>query len=213
MKTKLDYYLCKLLKKCRLRAIIGSNVHPTTKIYSGCHIVDCSIGKYSDIGYDCRIYATDIGAFCSFGTGVTAGGSMHTVNWVSTSTAFNADQDRRRKKFSLHPFSAQKRTRIGHDVWVADSVLIKGGVVIGNGAVIGMGAVVTKDVPPYEIWAGNPAHCIGKRFDDDTIAKLQALQWWEWDDEKLRKMAVYIQSPAEFIEHAQLSQTVTPKQD
>jgi galactoside O-acetyltransferase len=36
-------------------------------------------------------------------------------------------------------------------------------VTIGMGAVIGAGAVVTKDVPPYEIWAGVPAKKIGER--------------------------------------------------
>lgn len=33
---------------------------------------------------------------------------------------------------------------------------------IGICSVIGAGSVVTKDVPDYEIWAGNPAVCIGK---------------------------------------------------
>jgi len=32
---------------------------------------------------------------------------------------------------------------------------------IGAHAMIGMGAVVTKDVPPFTIWVGNPARCIG----------------------------------------------------
>ena len=33
---------------------------------------------------------------------------------------------------------------------------------IGRSSVIGCGSVVTKDVPAYEIWAGNPAKCVGK---------------------------------------------------
>jgi acetyltransferase-like isoleucine patch superfamily enzyme len=37
------------------------------------------------------------------------------------------------------------------------------GVTIGEGAVIAAGAVVTHDVPPWEIWAGVPAHKIGMR--------------------------------------------------
>ena len=37
------------------------------------------------------------------------------------------------------------------------------GVTIGNGAVIGAGAVVSKDIPDYEIWGGNPAKKVGER--------------------------------------------------
>lgn len=38
----------------------------------------------------------------------------------------------------------------------AGSYILKG-VHIGKGAVIGAGSVVTRDVPDFEIWAGNPA--------------------------------------------------------
>jgi len=36
-------------------------------------------------------------------------------------------------------------------------------VTIGEGAVVGAGSVVTKDIPDYEVWAGNPAKFIRKR--------------------------------------------------
>lgn len=74
-----------------------------------------------------------------------------------------------------------------------------GGVTIGDGAVIGAGSVVTKDVGPYEIWAGNPARFIRKRFDDETIEKLLESQWWNWDDEKLKQYGEKFQSPEEFV--------------
>lgn len=44
----------------------------------------------------------------------------------------------------------------------ANTVICKP-VTIGEGAVIGASSVVTKDVPAYEIWAGNPARFIKKR--------------------------------------------------
>lgn len=74
-----------------------------------------------------------------------------------------------------------------------------GGVTIGDGAVIGAGSIVTKDVGPYEIWAGNPARFIRKRFDDETIEKLLESQWWNWDDEKLTEMGAYFSSVEKFI--------------
>ena len=41
------------------------------------------------------------------------------------------------------------------------SMIIKP-VTIGENAIIGAGSVVNQDVPDNEIWAGNPARCIGK---------------------------------------------------
>ena len=32
---------------------------------------------------------------------------------------------------------------------------------IGAYAMVGMGSVVTKDIPPFTVWVGNPARCIG----------------------------------------------------
>ena len=43
----------------------------------------------------------------------------------------------------------------------ARSIILKG-VTIGFGAVVGAGSVVTRDIPPLEIWAGNPARLVAK---------------------------------------------------
>jgi len=53
--------------------------------------------------------------------------------------------------------------RIMDDVWLGTGVKVLKGVTIGNGAVIGANSVVTKNIPNYEIWAGNPAKYINKR--------------------------------------------------
>lgn len=71
---------------------------------------------------------------------------------------------------------------IGHDVWIADRVMILPGCrSIGNGAVIAAGAVVTRDVPAYAVVAGTPARQIKMRFGPDRIAELEASRWWERD--------------------------------
>lgn len=57
--------------------------------------------------------------------------------------------------------------KIGEDVFIGVNAIIIGAESIGDGAIIGAGAVVTKDVPPYEIWAGNPARKIGERGVDE----------------------------------------------
>ena len=56
---------------------------------------------------------------------------------------------------------------IGDDVWIGARVIILPGIRIGNGAVIGAGAVVTKDVPAYEVWGGNPAKKLKSRKPDE----------------------------------------------
>jgi len=53
---------------------------------------------------------------------------------------------------------------IHKNVFIGANATICNAVNIGEGAIIGAGAVVTKDVPPYEIWAGNPAKFIKKRY-------------------------------------------------
>ena len=49
--------------------------------------------------------------------------------------------------------------KISNKVWIGFNCIILKGVTIGEGAVIGAGSVVTKDVPAWNIVAGNPA-CI-----------------------------------------------------
>lgn len=53
---------------------------------------------------------------------------------------------------------------INDDCWIGARAVILKGVIIGTGSVVGAGSVVTKNIPPYEVWAGNPAHFIKKRF-------------------------------------------------
>lgn len=52
---------------------------------------------------------------------------------------------------------------ISDDVWIGCNTVVLPGVSIGRGAVIGAGSVVTRDVPPFEVWAGVPARRIKVR--------------------------------------------------
>ena len=72
--------------------------------------------------------------------------------------------------------------------------LIMPGVKIEDGAVIGARALVTKNVGPYEIWGGNPAKFIKKRFSDEDIEKLLEIKWWNWDLECLKRNLNYLRS-------------------
>ncbi len=75
---------------------------------------------------------------------------------------------------------------IGNDVWIGNDVSLISDVTIGDGAVIGAGSVVAKDIPPYTIWCGNPAVCVGNRFSPDVISGLRKISWWNWDRSRIK---------------------------
>lgn len=67
-----------------------------------------------------------------------------------------------------------RRTVIGPDVWIGCGAIIMTGVSIGDGAIVAAGAVVTHDVAAYEIHAGVPARCIGRRFASDAERQMHS---------------------------------------
>lgn len=83
---------------------------------------------------------------------------------------------------------------LGNDVWIGYEAVILAGVTIGDGAIIGARAVVTRDVPPYAIVGGVPARLIRRRFDEATIESLLALQWWDWEPERIRRALPVLQA-------------------
>lgn len=195
----IEYFISKLIKKMHFKSIKASDIHSTVKIEAGCHIINSKIGKYSYTGYDCQILNTNIGAFCSLGNNIIIGGAPHSIEWVSSSPVFNENKDSIKTKFSHHKFSLDNTTNIGNDVWIGNNVLIKANISIGDGVVIGMGSVVTKNVGPYEIWAGNPAKFIRNRFDNRIKEFMLDIAWWEWSDKKLKTYSPYINDIALFV--------------
>jgi len=85
-------------------------------------------------------------------------------------------------------------TIIGNDVWIGFEAVVLSGVHIGDGAIIGARAVVTNDVPAYTIVGGVPAKQIRKRYDEETIVKLQKIQWWDWPCEQIRRNLPFLMS-------------------
>lgn len=79
-------------------------------------------------------------------------------------------------------------TVVGNDVWIGQNVTIMPGVHIGDGAIIGANATVASDVPPYCVAAGNPARVVRRRFDDDTVALLEQLRWWDLPIERIDQL-------------------------
>ena len=64
---------------------------------------------------------------------------------------------------------------VGDDVWIGYGAIILSGVTIGEGSIVASGSVVTKDVAPYTIVGGNPAHPIATRFSNSWDLKMHRL--------------------------------------
>lgn len=195
----IKYIFSKFIKKVYIPAVRDSKLDKTSKVCSGSHIVNSSIGRYSYIGNYSTVINARIGSFCSIADNCIIGGASHPINWVSTSPVFYKGKNILKKNFSNHEYQSTKITNIGSDVWIGNNSLIKSGVRIGDGAVIGMGAIVTKDVGEFEIWAGNPARLLRKRHTDECIEKLNTIKWWEWDDQTLEIRAKNFNDIEKFI--------------
>lgn len=128
-----------------------------------------------------------IGKYCSIAAEVRfiMNGGNHPTNWLTTFPfpVFGAGWE------AAMPGQRPTKgdTMVGHDVWIGFGSVIMPGVSIGNGAIIATGAVVTRDVPAYAIIGGNPGAILRYRFDEDTIVRLERLQWWEWDASKVTR--------------------------
>jgi hypothetical protein len=83
-------------------------------------------------------------------------------------------------------FNEKEGIVVGHSVWIGSGAYIMPGVKIGNGVTIAANSVVTKDVPDYALVAGSPAKNIKMKHDLDTIAKLNKIAWWDWDEKVIK---------------------------
>ena len=125
-----------------------------------------------------------VGRFCSIADGVVifCGGNHH-ADWVTTYPFPERYEGAR----AIVPASNVSRggVVIDHDVWIGRDAVILSGVHIYSGAVIGARSVVTRDVGPYEVWAGNPARFRRRRFPPEQIAALLRIAWWNWTEAEI----------------------------
>jgi virginiamycin A acetyltransferase len=130
-----------------------------------------------------------IGRYGSIADGVEVLlGGNHRTDWVTT-YPFPALPGLWPEAAGRVDFSTSRGDiTIGHDVWIGSQAMILSGVSIGHGAVIAARSVVTRDVPPYAIVAGNPARLIRLRFDQATIAAVQASAWWDLPRETVARL-------------------------
>ena len=176
-------------------------IHPTaatqdcsfgryTEVDERCHIAECEMGDYSYIMRDGQVWAATIGKFVNIASHVRINATNHPT-WRATQHHFTYRAgDYFEGEHNEEDFFSWRRAAavtVGHDVWIGHGATLLPGVVVGNGAVIGAGAVVSKDVEPYTVVGGVAAKPIRRRFSSETAAAMDALAWWNWGHETIRK--------------------------
>lgn len=172
------------------------------------------IGRYT-YGYKQYINnecLEEIGNFCSINETAIIGAGNHPIDLITGHPIIYFDES---KEFGTEGIPGilrktqvlteedrnkyRKKIVIGNDVWIASNTVILPGVKIGNGAVIAAGAIVTKDVPAYAIVGGNPARVIKYRFNEEEIAILEKIKWWDWSEDKIIENAEALKKPKLFF--------------
>lgn len=130
-----------------------------------------------------------IGKFCALARGVrfVMNGANHRIAGFSTYPfyIFGTGWESAAPQPGDLPYKGD--TVIGHDVWLGYDSVVMPGVHIGHGAIVAACSVVTKDVPPYAVFGGNPAQIIRYRFPQDVVSRLLQIAWWDWPVEKITR--------------------------
>lgn len=183
--------LCSIIDECYFE---GDNyVGPKSRIKN------CELGEFSYIAKNCMLEAAVIGKYTSIAPNChVIYGNHPTSKIVSTHPAFYTKsrpagrclvESDKFKEIDYADENKKKLIIIGNDVWIASDVKLLGGITIGDGAIVAAGAVVVKDVPPYAIVGGVPAKIIKYRFNQEQIRFLESIQWWNWNQDKIKKYA------------------------
>jgi phosphonate metabolism protein (transferase hexapeptide repeat family) len=161
-----------------------------TEIGARTKLLEVRMSDYSYVVNDSDIAYATIGKFCSIAAMTRINPGNHPMHRASqahftyrASAYFPGEPD----EADFFSWRRDHHVSIGNDVWIGHGAIVLAGRSIGDGAVVAAGAVVTKDVAPYCIVGGNPAKPIRQRFQADIAIRMQALTWWDWPHERLRR--------------------------
>jgi UDP-2-acetamido-3-amino-2,3-dideoxy-glucuronate N-acetyltransferase len=157
----------------------GARVGKGTKIWHFSHIMSQAV-----VGENCNI-----GQNVVISPGVRIGNNVKIQNNVSVYTGVTCDDDVFlgpscvftnviNPRSAVNRKSQYAKTRVGRGATIGANATIVCGNDIGQYAFIGAGAVVTKNIPDYALFIGNPAKQIGwmseyghrLEFDDSDCA-------------------------------------------
>jgi virginiamycin A acetyltransferase len=127
-----------------------------------------------------RLNGVSVGRFCSIGFEAVVGLGEHPTDRFSTHPVFYSPRNPLGLRWVQDAkFEEAPVVNLGSDVWIGARAVVLSGVSIGHGAIVAAGSVVTRDVPPFAIVAGVPAKLIRMRANDDLIASILELRWWD----------------------------------
>ena len=137
-----------------------------------------------------------IGKFCAIARGATfiMNGANHKLDGVSTYPFYIFGNGWEKVAPQPEELPYKGDTVIGNDVWIGYEAVIMPGVTVGDGAIIAAQSVVVADVAAYTVVGGNPAKKIRQRFEDNVIAALLDIAWWNWDVDKITRHLTQITS-------------------
>lgn len=169
-------------------------------LFDGVVLIDTTVGDHTYFQKNSTVMVCDIGKYCSIAMQAFIGLPQHEIDTVSSHPVFYLrDTPLARKYCKSNRSKPDRRTAVGHDVWIGHGALLMSGVRVGTGAIVGAGSVVTRDVPDYAIVGGAPAKIIRYRFDELLREQLLESKWWEMSDEWLEAHVDLFSRPAELL--------------
>ena len=146
-----------MIKIHPLADVQSENIGENTSVWQFCVILkEAVIGKNCNI--NCQVFIENdvkIGDNVTIKPGVQIwdGVTLEDDVFIGPNVTFTNDLMPRSK---VYPEKFE-RTLIRKGASIGANATIIAGNTIGENALIGAGSVVTKDIPPNEIWIGNPA--------------------------------------------------------
>ncbi|HOU59877.1 MAG TPA: acyltransferase [Kiritimatiellia bacterium] len=156
------------------------NIHPTadvqshqigegTRIWQFCVVLGkARIGRNCNV--NCHVFIENdvvIGDNVTLKPGVQVWDGVRLGDrvFVGPNATFTNDLTPRSQRYPTHFV----RTVVEEGASIGANATIVAGVVIGAYALVGAGSVVTKNIPPYTVWIGNPARPHGFITKDGVL--------------------------------------------
>lgn len=140
----------------------GARIGKGTRIWHFCHIMrDCMIGENCNIGQNVVV-----------SPGVILGDNVKVQNNVSIYSGVICENDVflgpsvvftniKNPRSEISRRDQYQKTIVRRGATIGANATLVCGIEIGEYGFVGAGAVITKNIHPYELWVGNPAHRLG----------------------------------------------------